>query len=339
MYRIDNASAAGSLPTPAAAGTGGYWTNGNPGLGLAPTIIDADWLNTVQEELIHIVSVGGGTPTKGTNTQVLTALSALFGVQRIRLTGALTLYVAATGGSDSNNGLTSGAPFATISHALQVLGFNYDLNNQVATIQLADGTYNAGCSLGLTFVGGQLGSVIIQGDVGTPANVLVSVGGTNAFYFARGAQVTFQYMKLTITSGNWGCFVCDQGATVQVGAGIEFGATSGVHVSAINGGRVIFSNNYKISGGGLAHWAADYGSFISCVGNTVTITGTPAFTSAFATAADASQMNVNGNTFSGPATGLHFVSQTNAIINTGGGGSSYLPGGTTGTTATGGLYV
>lgn len=258
---------------------------------------------------------------------------------RIRLGASANFFVSTTG-NDSNNGLTSATPWLTVSHALQTIASNYDLGQSVATVQLADGTYSAGCTLGVTFIGGQLGSVILQGNTVTPSNVLVSSSGTNAFYCARGMQLVVQYFKVAITSGNWGCFVCDQGATIQVGPGMVFGATTGVHFSALNGGRIIINNNYTISGGGLAHWAADYGAFISGTGLTITLSGTPAFSSAFATAADCSTLNVNGNTFSGSgATGPRYFSQTNSVINSGGGGASYLPGSSGGSVATQGLYV
>ena len=53
MHRIDSSGALASLPAPASPGaTAGYFTGGNPGLGQAATIVSADWLNAVQEELL-----------------------------------------------------------------------------------------------------------------------------------------------------------------------------------------------------------------------------------------------------------------------------------------------
>jgi len=78
LHRIDSSGAAVALPTPAAAGTPGYWTGGNPASGIPATILDQDWLNSVQEELLAILTAGGVTPSKTTRNQVLTALQALF---------------------------------------------------------------------------------------------------------------------------------------------------------------------------------------------------------------------------------------------------------------------
>jgi hypothetical protein len=67
MYSIDSAG-----------NVGNQWSNGNPAIPTAGTILDATWMNMLQAELLNILSVGGVAPVKGTNTQVLTALQAIF---------------------------------------------------------------------------------------------------------------------------------------------------------------------------------------------------------------------------------------------------------------------
>lgn len=54
------------------------FTEGDPSLGVDATTVTANWLNGVQEELIHILEEGGVTPDGATLTQVLEALQALF---------------------------------------------------------------------------------------------------------------------------------------------------------------------------------------------------------------------------------------------------------------------
>jgi hypothetical protein len=78
MYRIDDATAATSLPTPEAAGTEGYFTEGNPTAGTPATNIRGSWMNMIQEELRTVVVAGGLTPSKTTYTQVRDAVLALF---------------------------------------------------------------------------------------------------------------------------------------------------------------------------------------------------------------------------------------------------------------------
>lgn len=104
MQRIDNASSASSLPSPAAPGTPGYWTNGNPGTGAPATIIDADFLNRIQEELMAILAAASISPSKTTYNQVLTAIQALItangpSLPTTTITGANHSYVTANDAS------------------------------------------------------------------------------------------------------------------------------------------------------------------------------------------------------------------------------------------------
>ena len=78
MFRIDTATAAASLPAPGAAGTPGYFTNGNPTTGVPPTTISADFLNLVQEEIMSVLAAAGIAESKTATNQLLTALGALF---------------------------------------------------------------------------------------------------------------------------------------------------------------------------------------------------------------------------------------------------------------------
>jgi hypothetical protein len=77
MFRIDDASAQGSLPAPEAAGAEAYFTEGNP-IGPVPaTPVRASWLNMIQEELRAIVVAAAIIPSKSIYNQVLTAINAL----------------------------------------------------------------------------------------------------------------------------------------------------------------------------------------------------------------------------------------------------------------------
>ena len=78
MHLIDTAGAVAVIPTPAAAGTAGYFSPGDPGHGVVPTIIDADFMNAVMMEIINVVSYAGLTPSKTDHAQLLAALNALY---------------------------------------------------------------------------------------------------------------------------------------------------------------------------------------------------------------------------------------------------------------------
>ncbi|SPV11587.1 bacteriophage tail fiber protein [Burkholderia cepacia] len=78
MFATDQATAVSAIPTPAPAGTPGFFTGGNPATGLPATIVDADWLNMIQQELLNILAAAGITPSKTAYNQVLSSLQSLF---------------------------------------------------------------------------------------------------------------------------------------------------------------------------------------------------------------------------------------------------------------------
>ncbi|KWR88758.1 hypothetical protein [Cupriavidus sp. IDO] len=95
MYQIDNSTAAVSQPAATAAGTAGFFTDGNPATSTPATIVPAEWLNAVMMELSNVVTGAGLTLSKPTYTQVLSAIKRL-GQNTIILadTGAANAYTA-----------------------------------------------------------------------------------------------------------------------------------------------------------------------------------------------------------------------------------------------------
>lgn len=86
MFRIDHATAAAALPAPGVPGTPGYFSDGDPVIGVPATIVTADWLNAVQEELLNLLAAAGISQSKTDRTQVKAALDALF-VNESQFTG------------------------------------------------------------------------------------------------------------------------------------------------------------------------------------------------------------------------------------------------------------
>lgn len=98
MFRIDVPTADAVLHAPAAVGTPGYFNNGNPGLLIPSTVVDMDWLNSVQEELVAIATALGAPLSKTTRNQCLTAIQAMIQQQTGNYavdTGAADVYVGA----------------------------------------------------------------------------------------------------------------------------------------------------------------------------------------------------------------------------------------------------
>jgi hypothetical protein len=82
MFRIDNVTAASSLPAPAAAGTPGFFTDGVPGTTPA-TVVSADWLNMQQEEFVSVIAAAGIALDKTNHGQLLAAIQGLVGHGRL----------------------------------------------------------------------------------------------------------------------------------------------------------------------------------------------------------------------------------------------------------------
>lgn len=78
MFRIDDATAASSLPAPETAGTEGYFTEGNPTAGTPATNVRGSWLNMIQEELCAILAAAGIARSKTTYNQVNSALQKMY---------------------------------------------------------------------------------------------------------------------------------------------------------------------------------------------------------------------------------------------------------------------
>lgn len=261
----------------------------------------------------------------------------------LSLGGNTTFYVR-TDGSDTNNGLanTAGGAWLTLQHAWNVISV-LDLAGFIATVQIGDGTY-AGPLVAWGKVTGQksAASIVFQGNSGTPTNVVInatspSSGGTIDVEY--GAMVTLKNFRIgATTSGN--AIQANFGGRIEF-SGLDFSASPGDQINIAQQSSTSATGNYTISGGAARHWNATFpGALIFTAGRTVTISGTPAYSSAFAVASQLADIACSSMTFSGTgATGTRYSASLNGIINTNGGGATYLPGNGAGSTATGGQYV
>jgi hypothetical protein len=105
------------------------------------------------------------------------------------------------------------------------------------------------------------------------------------------------------------------------------------------GAALIINSSYTISGGSLVHVQAENGGTFTCIGRTVTLTGTPAFSVAFVYGASCCSINIYSNTYVNSATGIRYSISRNGVCFVNGAGTTYLPGNSAGSTATGGQYV
>ena len=250
---------------------------------------------------------------------------------RAQLAADKTWYVNAATGNDGNDGETSGTAFATIGKAVATV-IATDLGGYHATIDVAAGTYTESLNL-LPLIAG---TCTITGDTVTPSNVSWGNVGSSDIITCTGQpeQWTVEGFKFT---GNRIALEASGGHILF--NDVEF-ATSFIHMRANFGGTIRALGNYAISASANEHMRAANNGAILMWGKTVTLTGTPAFSAAFAKAENRSFIRANQSmVYSGAATGKRYDVIDLAGINTGGGGASYFPGDVAGTVASGGQYV
>ena len=297
---------------------------------------------TLTRATIYKSKIGG---TAGTSAMNLAgaAIVSIVGIAedwneiREKLTAARTYYVR-TDGSDSNDGLsnTAGGAFLTLQACYNHIRSKLDLAGYVVTIQVVDGTYTAGVSLTGPLVGGLGAYLVLKGNATTPSNVVISTTSASCVLAGKGAYIKVQDLKMqTTTAGD--CLGAYEYSVIEF-TNVEFGACATHHCEAWRYGQVNGIGSYTISGGAISHMHAYSMAYISIVSLTVTLTGTPAFSSWF-TGNSQSNIACAAVTFTGAATGTRYLVHKNGVTDTSGGGASFFPGNASGSTATGGVYA
>ncbi|WP_228895605.1 hypothetical protein [Acidovorax sp. Leaf73] len=256
-------------------------------------------------------------------------------VFREKLTAARTYYVR-TDGSDSNTGLvdSAGGAFLTVQKGIDTL-CSLDLSLYDCTVQIGPGTRTAALTLKKYVTGG--GVAILLGDTATPSNVVMSVTSNNCFAGVECGLWRITGMKLQTTTSGYAVFPSGKTSNVEL-RNIDFGACASGHVVVGAGGFARYSANCTISGGAPTHLQIANGSSFVAGGITITLTGTPAFTT-FASLDSLALAAIQSVTFSGSATGARYSVTLNSVLNTFGAGATFLPGNSAGSTATGGQYA
>lgn len=259
-------------------------------------------------------------------------------VSRTQLAAARTYYVATTG-SDSNDGLSSGAPFLTIQKAVNVASM-LDNGGYDITIDVENGTYTGQVVL-KSFVGS--GKIIITGDTTTPANVLVTVAGSSPTIYALGVSGTYELEGLEIRqTGTHSSVYAGSNTYLEIDR-CRFGTSGFYCIQAEIGAIVWVTGNCWLSGncagfaGGLEH------GMVVVVGITLTVSASITVSSQFVGADYLGIIDFRSTTItlSGgvTVTGKRYAGTTNSVILSNGGSSTYFPGTVAGTTATGAQYA
>jgi len=247
------------------------------------------WLNFDPD-----ASTGGITPNSGTGRWFVVGREVL---------RANRIYYVRNDGSDSNNGLAnnSGGAFLTWAKCQDVLA-TLDGNGFSATVQFT-GTFTARVNIDKQFVGFSL--IQIDGNTTTPSNAFINTTNESV-YIATNTPVYIKGLKLA-SSANIGLWVAS--GFCEINGNLEFAACGFSHIY-VSGQKAQLNqkSGYLISGASPTHFQSyDQGLFdANGSGYTVTITGSPNFSSAFALLGRAGTALFVNITYSGTTTGKQY---------------------------------
>lgn len=266
-----------------------------------------------------------GTPTAPTQAALMnsTAIATTAYVDRTtreRLTADRTYYVATTG-SDSNNGLTVGTPFLTVQKAIDVCASTLDFGGYTVTVSVAAGTYS-----------GQITYKAMVGMASYNGFAIQGAGTTTIFNYA-GTVVIASGPNILGTLRN--CLVAPGSSHVGVNLsvrsflnldGVNFGAC--VYFMAVSSGAALrIASNWGFQASATVGIFASTNAVVMAEGfGTCTITNSPSFANAFLYAENGAAIRINGNTWSGAATGGKYNITNNSTVFVNGAGDNYLPG-------------
>lgn len=269
----------------------------------------------------------------------------------IRLLAPDDIYVNATTGSDSNDGLTTGTKLATAQAAVNLLKAKYDFggpraNPLVVHIEANETTTNSPViSVSGSFTGQQPSAfvfpsagevpVIFRCDPGVTLHSSNAVATVLAVYWA--------------SFGIEGCRITSAGHGIETGAGgdiqfadMVFGTVGGYQIFAAHNGLIENYGDFTLEGNAKASLVADYNGALYISNATVNIASNMTVSNAFARAAQSSDFTIFGTTFNlngYTVTGKRFVAEGGSAITTDTNGNlSYFPGTLYGTFSGWGSY-
>lgn len=294
MFAIDDPTAVAVMPTPEAAGTAGFWTEGNPGLGQAATLMRASFFNGLQQELLNILAAASITPNKTTYNQLLAAIrivatGRLLAVQVFSTAGTFTytetagtknrrIRVQGGGGGGGGAASTSSGAFGSIgqgggagAYGESLIFGGSSLSGTTVTVA-AGGTVSAGAvgnsggtsSFGalLSAPGGPGGNAGGNSAVGSNlyivggVNSSISTGGNIINMEGGSADAAFAIAQDTFVSGRGGRSFFGPGARAMTTG--DIGGARGVAGLACN--------NYGGGGSGAGAISASPGTFAGGAG-------------------------------------------------------------------------
>ena len=257
---------------------------------------------------------------------------------RKQLSANRTYYVR-TDGSDSNSGLVNnaGGAFLTIGKAVAVVTDTLDLRGYTVTIQLGDGTYTVSSAIYLNpCVGNARNNAIIQGNTGDRTAVVIK-NVSNDLFYVNGDGWKIQYVTFDMESGknavqpNKGNFDISNFNFIGY-TGAKCFYLYGSTITAYITGSITISGNFAkfIE---AAHGATCY------IDAAMTVSGPCTFTT-FIESRNCAVIIAAFSSLStsDTMTGTRYSVANNGVLTAPSASTTYFPGSSAGTAATGGQY-
>jgi hypothetical protein len=277
---------------------------------------------------------------------VLVFIGPALDVRYLRTAQTSSFFVNASTGSDSTGNGSSGAPWATIQHAVNSIAGNFAAPGTI-TVNVAAGTYG-GVSIppsfisSWAFIGSGVSSCFVVSNTTSTApgrgftcgyGVNASISGfkISSFYDGVDAQSGASLLVTTCT------FVCPlsntDAAISSVGGKISLNGT----ISFLSNGTAQAAAISATLGGSVTIGYSD--AFLT---QAVTLAyGTITFSAATIEASQNGTVRFNPTEVAqtGTVTGPRYSATTNGVINTLGQGATYISGSSSGSTSSGGEYA
>ena len=239
-------------------------------------------------------------------------------------------------GSDSNTGLTDSPEGAwrTIQHAVNYVSENYDLRSFRAIVHLGAGSWSER-SLCVPAMKASTGKLTILG-CGVSSSILLTQNYD--LYFSFGADIIFDNVHFVCSGGGGDGRLLVQNSHVHLKKCLFTGdITSGNPLTCSAGGYISIAEGCEVSVNASSAMAVADGRIV--IKGDMNISGTYTRSVVFAMASG-KILRYSGTlpVITGSATGVRYSCNSNAFIDSQGGGPNYFPGTSPGVTSTGGQY-
>lgn len=249
MHRIDGAGAT----------VDNKFTEGDPVGGVQATVVTAEWLNDIQENLMELLTVAGIAPVKGNSSQVLSAVKGrLLNIQVITASGTVTKTPGATkwrvrqiGGGGQGGGTQATASSQVAAGGGGSSGSYADALFDVSAIATAVATIGAGGASAANGANGANGgsTTLIMGSyslttpggpggsVGAAQSSLPNEGGSAAAFAAAPSHVgALSFLGVPGGGATTALLLSPASAQPGIGGSSVFGNSRGPAGSAVGYG-------------------------------------------------------------------------------------------------------